>query len=113
MRDHDGERGDDNTVSLREYIERIFDEKQKALELAFKAQQDALGLASRTLEVRLEKLNELRREVTEDRAKFVPRETYDAEIGPLQAFRSKALGFGSLLALLSGVVGALIERLLA
>ena len=107
-RDHNGER---YSVPLREYVERIFDEKQKALEIAFRGQQEALALASHTLEIRLEKLNELRREVTEDRAKYVTVEKYDAEIEPLKSFRSKALGFGVLVAVFSGLVGAVLDRL--
>ncbi len=66
-------------VSLRDFIERVFDEKEKALQLAFKSQQDALALASRTLEVRLEKLNELRSEVTTDRSNYITRDKYDAD----------------------------------
>jgi DNA repair exonuclease SbcCD ATPase subunit len=78
MRDAEG-----NHVSLRDYIDRIFEEKQKAVELGFKSQQDALSLASRTLEQRLEKLNELRQEVTSDRGRYVTREKYDADIEAL------------------------------
>ena len=70
----------DTRVSLREYIETIFRERKDALDLAFKAQQDALGLASRTLELRLEKLNELRQEVTTDRGNYVLREKYEADL---------------------------------
>ena len=66
-------------VPLREYIERIFEEKQKALEIAFISQQKALDLATRNLELRLEKLNELRAEVSADRSEFVKFATYDAQ----------------------------------
>lgn len=66
-------------VSLREYFEAILDEKQKTLDKAFSAQQEALGLASRTLELRLEKLNELRQEVTQDRGNYVTKEQYETK----------------------------------
>lgn len=66
-------------VSLREFIERVLDERQKALDVRFISQQEALGLASRTLELRLEKLNELRQEVTTDRGNYITREKYDAD----------------------------------
>lgn len=102
--------GGGHSVSLQTYIERIFDERQRSIEIAFKSQQDALNLASRTLELRLEKLNELRQEVTADRSRYVTLDKYDAEMEPLQSFRSKALGFGALLALLSGALGAAIAR---
>jgi hypothetical protein len=106
-------------VTLREYIERIFDERQKALDVAFKANSEALALASRNLELRLEKLNELRQEVTQDRSNFLTRDRYDSQhkaledrVVSLEGFRGRALGFGALVALLSGVIGAVIQRAL-
>jgi hypothetical protein len=106
-------------VPLREYIERIFDERQKALDVAFKSQEQALALASRNLELRLEKLNELRQEVTQDRGNFLTRDKYESEHGALgdrvtglEAFRGRALGFGALIALISGVAGAIVQRAL-
>jgi hypothetical protein len=74
---------ENNRVTLRDYIERIFDERKAALDIAFRAQQEALGLASRTLELRLEKLNELRQEVTSDRANYITRDKYDADMKAL------------------------------
>ena len=110
-----------NTVTLREYIEAIIGEKDRALQAAFTAQQNALNalnLATKNLELRLEKLNELRQEVTQDRASYMTRDraeaqddAIDARLTALEAFRGKALGFGALVALLSGAVGAVIARL--
>jgi DNA polymerase III alpha subunit len=110
-------------VSLRDYVERIFAERQtahnsehvlidKALDKAQELREEALQQARIVVDQRLEKLNELRREVTEDRSKFVSVEKYDAEIAPLKEFRSRALGFGALLALISGAVGAIIVKLI-
>lgn len=81
-------------VTVRDYVERIFDEREKALniafgaekvrvELAFKAQQDALALASRILELRLEKLNDLRQEVTTDRGRYLTKEQYASDLKAL------------------------------
>lgn len=104
-------------VSLRDFVERIFEEKQKALELAFKAQQEALALASRTLELRLEKLNELRQEVTQDRGNYVTKDKFDAAIETrdnrlkvLEDWRSRAIGFGAAVALLGGLAGGIAAR---
>ena len=72
-------------VSLRDYIERIFEERQKQLEVAFRGQQDALTLARGTLELRLEKLNELRQEVTSDRGNYVTKDKYDADMSARNA----------------------------
>jgi hypothetical protein len=47
-------------LSLKEYFERIFDEREKALNLAFRSQQDALGIATTALNRELEHLNKLR-----------------------------------------------------
>ena len=106
-----------NTVTLREYIEAIMSERDRALTAAFTAQQAALNLATKNLELRLEKLNELRQEVTQDRANYqtrdkaeVTEEALGARLSSLEAFRGKALGFGALVALISGAIGAAIAR---
>lgn len=106
-----------NTVTLREYIEAIMSERDRALTAAFTAQQAALNLATKNLELRLEKLNELRQEVTQDRASYQTRDKAEAEadamgarLTSLESFRGKALGFGALLAVISGAVGAVIQR---
>jgi hypothetical protein len=87
-----GESRNEDSVSIREYFERIFEERQAALELAFKAQQEALGLASRTLELRLEKLNDLRQEVTRDRESYITRDVYDADQKITEAWRNQMQG---------------------
>ena len=108
---------DGNTVSLREYIEAMMRERDRALTAAFKAQQDALQLATRNLELRLEKLNELRNEVISDRGTFLTRDRYESQhsaledkVAALESFRGKALGFGALASLISAVAGALIVK---
>jgi len=68
------------TVTLREYIDAILAEREKALGIAFAAQKEALEIASHTLELRLEKLNELRQEVTSDRGNFITREKYESDV---------------------------------
>ena len=80
------------SVPLKDYIERIFSERAAALELAFKAQQEALLIATRNLDSRLEKLNELRQEVTQDRGNYVTRDKYDAEVGQLEKKLDQATG---------------------
>lgn len=73
-------KGGGTHVPLRDFVERIFIERQAALELAFKAQQEALSIATRNLDARLEKLNELRQEVTQDRGNYVTRDKHDADM---------------------------------
>jgi len=105
------------TVTLREYIEAIMSERDRALTAAFNSQQAALNLATKNLELRLEKLNELRQEVTQDRASYMTRDRAEAtedatnqRISALEGFRGKALGFGALVSLLSAVGGALVVK---
>jgi hypothetical protein len=118
-------------VPLREYIERIFDEKQKALELAFAAQQKALELATRSMELRLEKLNELRSEVTRDRSQFVRQDVFEGKqdsleksihdlekaiitrLDFLEGWRLRAVGIFLVLLPLAGVIGAAIMKALS
>ena len=106
-----------NTVTLREYIEAIMSERDRALTAAFTAQQAALNLATKNLELRLEKLNELREEVTRDRSQYITRDRYDDAHGVLENrtavlenFRGKVLGFGALVSLLSAVGGAIVVK---
>lgn len=75
-------------VSLKEYVERIFDEREKALNLAFKSQQEALALATTSLNRELEHLNNLRQEYSGDRGRII--------------------GIASALALIGGIVGGVL-----
>ena len=99
---------DDNGqfVSLREFVERILHEKQVALDQRFLAQQEAIAQARIVVDARLEKLNELRSEVQEDRGGYVTKENLDARLQPLEDFRSRALGASAALSLASGAAGA-------
>jgi hypothetical protein len=80
-------------VPLRDYVDRIFEEKEKALNVAFKGQQEALSLASAALNKELEHLNELRQEVT--------------------TARGWVIGFGAAAGMLAGGMIALILKAIA
>jgi len=95
-------------VSLREYIERILDEREKATEAARKS-----------MELRLDRLNELRAEVQEDRGQYLTRDKYDGEhdalsnrISLLESWRGKAALVMAGVAVVAGLIGAAIMRLL-
>ena len=79
----------DSPVPLREYIERIFDEREKALQLAFRAQQEALALATTSLNRELEHLNNLRQEYSGDRGRLLG---FAAGIGALAGLVAAVLG---------------------
>jgi diphthamide synthase subunit DPH2 len=97
-------------VTLREYIERIFDERQKALDIAFRASEQALALASRNLELRLEKLNELRQEVTQDRGEYVKREVFEARRSQLEKFQARTLAVAAVLIVFLPILTAIVTR---
>jgi hypothetical protein len=65
-------------VSLKEFILRIMDEREKAFRAYIDAQRDAIALAKENIEHRLKQLNETRNEVMSDRGLFVKTDTYDA-----------------------------------
>ena len=58
-------------VPLREYIESIFREKDKAYDAALRAQRESLELAANALSHRLETMNQFRAQVLEERGLYV------------------------------------------
>jgi hypothetical protein len=111
-------------VSLRDYVERIFDERQAALDLAFSGQQEALRVAKVEYDARLEKLNELRAEVTRDRALFITTDRFDGEqrvasqardavanrVSALENWKAKATGAAVVLTIIAGAIGAAVAK---
>ena len=87
-------------VSLREFIERILDERER---------RDLERL--HTLEIRLEKLNELRQEVITDRGNYITRVQYEAEVGALEKKVNQAEGALNVARFLGagGIVALLVE----
>ena len=67
----------DTDVPLKEYIERIFDEREKALNVALRLQEERVKEAAKQVDMRLDKLNELRAEVQADRSEFVKSSVYE------------------------------------
>jgi len=76
-----------NIVTLREYFEALLAEKDKQLDARFVAMNATNDLARVNIERRLENLNELRREVIEDRSRFLTIEIYDAKEAERQVWR--------------------------
>ena len=65
------------------------------------------------MERRLEGLNELRKQVIEDRGRFVTRELFDVEVDQLKTFRNRATGAAIVLALFAGALGAVVAKALS
>ena len=110
---------EDQSVTLRDYFNMKFDEREKALNLAFKAQQEALSLASSALDRELNHLNQLRQEVLKDRAAFVTNDKYESEVKTIvervsSLERSKAWAAGAIfiIGLLGGGLGSVITKMI-
>ena len=104
----------------RQYLERILEERDRQYDFRYRAQQDALRMAREDMERRLEGLNELRREVTEDRGRFLSVEKYEAErrgiedaLDEAREFRGRILGLIATTAILAGLVGAVVAAVVA
>ena len=66
-------------VTLREYIEALFFERDRLYDLRDESAKEALERARYETERRLDALNELRRAVESDRSQFVRQDVYDAK----------------------------------
>lgn len=72
------------TITVKEYTDKMLDERCKLIEQRFIEIEKAINLARTEMERRLSNLNELRNEVNQDRNQFVTREYFDVKIGPLE-----------------------------
>jgi len=100
-----------NDVSLRDYIISLLDEREKAHTAQWAASQKALDAASAALGARLERMNEFREQIREERVTYVRRDQFDPlveTIREIEDWRSNmkgrlwALGVG--LAILTTVI---------
>ena len=93
-------------ITLKEFIERIFAEREKQLQLHFRNSENALILSKLELDKRLNELNNLRAEYTKDRmddnATFLRQVTYydkmislDKDIKDLQLSKAALEGKAS------------------
>lgn len=98
----------ENEITPLKFVERILDERQRQLELTAK-----------NLEHRLDSLNALRNQVLEDRMRFVTIDRYETQHKALEekligvsSFNNKIIGAGTILALLSGIIGGVMGHFL-
>ncbi len=90
-------------VDLREYIEKILDEREKALRLT-----------AANLEHRLEVLNDLRNDVLKDRELFFTKSSADGLVERLEKIEStqgRMIGVAIALMALSALIGAVASHL--
>ncbi len=76
---------DPNDVPLRDYIERLFVEHQRAHTVEHASIEEARREAADDIKRRLGELNQLRSEVVQDRAQFLRSDVYDQKHDALQA----------------------------
>lgn len=129
------------SISIRQYIEKILEEDNKLfgqkldsieelfnikfksleelIEQRFRLEDQALMLANRNIETKLEHLNKLRTEVLEDRANYITWSKYESDskgfdirLKALENWQSKLIGVAIGIGLVSGIVGGIIVRLL-
>jgi hypothetical protein len=74
----------DGWVSLRDYCERIFDEKDRAHVAQLEAAERALKLATETMGVRLDHLNAFREQLKDERSKYVREERFQMVLDRLR-----------------------------
>ena len=97
----------DDHIRLREFIERILEERERIL-----------VLTAKNLEYRLDNLNQLRGEVLKDREQFMRVDIYDKmhtalmdRVWALEKAQSRMVGIGITLVVLAGILGAVVEKL--
>ena len=80
-------------VTLREYLERVIDEKIHQFDLRFVAADNALTIRKEVLNKELGYLNKLRDEVMQDRGQFLRIEVFDIFKIELDKFKNKIENF--------------------
>jgi HD superfamily phosphohydrolase len=125
QRDHDARHAHDEATTAREaaLVRTVVEQRQADHELRHEEQHRsdirAVDHAQEALEKRLEKLNELRAEVSTDRAMYLPRDTYTTahealvmQVGDLQKrltlAEGKAAGTASTSSLIMSVAGVIL-----
>jgi hypothetical protein len=117
----------ENLITLKEYVLAQFAWRDKQFNDYKEDSTNAVKTASAQIDSRLEKLNELRQEVVADRGIYLTRSEYEAKhetlgarfkpieekIAGLEKWQNKVIGIGIVLVLLSGLIGALIGKVLS
>ena len=109
----------DNThVALREFIERQILDHEKLNNVKFEAMEQATELAFKNLDLRLNRLNELRGEVTADREQFVKADKYEVQhealrkqVDVLTKGQGRWIGIAVSLSFISAIVGGVLVKL--
>jgi predicted nuclease with TOPRIM domain len=100
-----------NDVSLREYIEKILEEREKANLAQLLAAKEQLNATADALQHRLTTMNEFRSQILEERSLYVRREylqTLSDRLDKLEKWQANVTGrqliFGGAIIVLSGLI---------
>lgn len=105
----------DGWVSLRDYIERIFDEKDTAHLAQLDSAERALSLATESLSHRLESMNQFRKQLEDERIKYVREERFQMVLDRLRLVEehdAARSGRQTVIVTLTTVVAALMATVL-
>jgi hypothetical protein len=88
-------------VSIRQYFEALLQQYKEAHDKEHTLLEKSTELAKQNLEIRLEGMNEFRKQIQEERGSFVNRDKFDILMGALdrrisaiESFQSKIIGVG-------------------
>ncbi len=106
-----------------ENIEKIFNIKlessEKLIEQKLELQNRAVNMSSKNMEVRLDKLNELRNEVVEDRSRYITLDRYELQnqllnnqIKNLELGQAKIYWVAIGISIGGGISGGIITKLI-
>lgn len=102
-------------VHLRDYIEKILDEREKLHKSEKTALEQRLTEARLALEQRLAHLNEWKEATLKERRDFVTKDSHQTileRIEKMEQFQARMIGLGIAIAICSGVFGAIVAHLI-
>ena len=105
-------------VALRDFIERIFDEREKLFNSKMVSLEKAMELAFKNVDVKMTHLNELRSDVLKDRSLFLTTDKYEPQhedlrkqVEALAKGQGRWWGIAAGLSFVSAVIGGIIVKL--
>jgi hypothetical protein len=98
--------------TLKEHLEARLTALDERISVQARADQTALELAGENIEARLEKLNELRQQVSDDRSTYLNREVGETRLTRLEGWQARLIGALVLVTIILPTITALIVYLL-
>lgn len=100
------------TFTVKEFVDREIGHLKEKVELRFDTRDKALDLAMIRLNERLAEMNELRKQISDERTTYITREAYDREHRPLidrmSAMELQASRWSGSIWMLGGVISFIV-----